>query len=542
LEPLDVQTRARGIWQKRAGGLWLAIIAGAMLFFVLATVNSSGYRYAASDQAFYIPAIRQHLDPALFPRDLALLSAQGRFTPYDKLVAAIVRATGLSLPALFFGGYLVTLGLLYAALILFGRRFYASAWTTAALVFAYTLHHRIAKTAANTLEGFFHPRILVFALGAFALLAVWRPSAPNPHAASPRAGDTAFRRRVTLPPRRGRPRRGPRLAWGLIAIGTLFHPTTALFFAVWVGVALAVNEPKQRRPMLIATVVAAIVGAGLLAFGPLTLKPMDQAWIDALADKDYVFPTEWGFDSWALNLLFPAVILLGFWLRRRAGVARPGESGIVAGCLALVGIFLASWPLLMRHSTLAVQLQLSRVFWMADLLAIVYAVWIVAEVFPARAPSTRRAQIVAFVVLIATVGRGWYSMRHDHPGRPLVEIGLPDDEWTDVGRWLRDHTPPEAGLIADPGHAWRFGTSLRITAERDVFIEDIKDVSIAMYDRTVAMRNVERRAALGDFVSLTPAQFQALAAHYDLQYLVTDRRLPLAEVYHNARFYVYRLK
>jgi hypothetical protein len=311
---------------------------------------------------------------------------------------------------------------------------------------------------------------------------------------------------------------------------------------VWVGVALAVNEPKQRRPMLIATVVAAIVGVGLLAFGPLTLKPMDQAWIDALADKDYVFPTEWGFDSWALNLLFPAVILLAFSLRRRAGVARPGESGIVAGCLALVGIFLASWPLLMLHSTFAVQLQLSRVFWMADLLAIVYAVWIVAEAFPARGPSTRRAQIVVFVVLIATVARGWYSMRHDHPGRPLVEIGLPDDEWTDVGRWLRDHTPPEAALIADPGHAWRFGTSLRITAERDVFIEDIKDVSIALYDRTVAMRNVERRAALGDFVSLTPAQFRALAARYDLQYLVTDRRLPLADVYHNARFYVYRLK
>jgi hypothetical protein len=542
---------------RRASGFWLAIIAGAILFFALATANSSGYRYAASDQAFYIPAIRQHLDPALFPRDLALLSSQGRFTPYDKLVAAIARATSLSLPALFFGGYLVTLGLLYAALIIFGRRFYASARTTAALVLAYTLHHRIAKTGANTLEGYFHPRMLVFALGAFALLAVWRTNAPSVHAGSPHAGSLE---RVRVSPNAGETafRRHVMLAWVLIAIGALFHPTTALFFAVWVGVALAVNEPKPRRPLLIATGVAAIVGVGLLAFGPLTLKPMDQAWIDALADKDYVFPTQWGFDSWALNLLFPAVILLGFWLRRRAGVARPGESGIVAGCLALVAIFLASWPLLMLHSTFAVQMQLSRVFWMADLLAIVYAVWIAAEAFlPDRArtahphpgarpdgglrsPSTRRAQIVASIVLIATVGRAWYSMRHDHPDRPLVEIGLPDDEWTDVGRWLRDHTPPDAGLIADPGHAWRFGTSLRITAERDVFIEDVKDIAIGMYDRAVAMRNVERRAALRDFVSLTPEQFRALAARYDLRYLVTDQRLPLAEVYHNTRFYVYR--
>src|SRR5262249_59114420 len=103
----------------------------------------------------------------------------------------------------------------------------------------------------------------------------------------------------------------------------------------------------------------------------------------------------------------------------------------------------------MLHSTFVVQLQLSRVFWMADLLAIVYAVWIVAEAFPSQparngGPFTRRAQIVTALVLIATVGRGWYSMRHDHPGRPLVEVGLPDDEWTDVGRWPRDHTPPHA--------------------------------------------------------------------------------------------------
>ena len=32
-------------------------------------MNSAGYRYAASDQAFYIPAVLRHLDPALFPRD-----------------------------------------------------------------------------------------------------------------------------------------------------------------------------------------------------------------------------------------------------------------------------------------------------------------------------------------------------------------------------------------------------------------------------------------------------------------------------------------
>ena len=48
------------------------------LFVVLATLNSAGYRYGASDQAFYIPAVTRQLDPALFPRDRALIDAQAR--------------------------------------------------------------------------------------------------------------------------------------------------------------------------------------------------------------------------------------------------------------------------------------------------------------------------------------------------------------------------------------------------------------------------------------------------------------------------------
>jgi len=36
-------------------------------------MNSAGYRYGASDQAFYIPAIVRHLEPADFPRDAPLI-------------------------------------------------------------------------------------------------------------------------------------------------------------------------------------------------------------------------------------------------------------------------------------------------------------------------------------------------------------------------------------------------------------------------------------------------------------------------------------
>ena len=49
-------------------------------FLILATANAAGYRYGASDQAFYGPAVMQRLDPALFPRDTPLLNTQAQLT------------------------------------------------------------------------------------------------------------------------------------------------------------------------------------------------------------------------------------------------------------------------------------------------------------------------------------------------------------------------------------------------------------------------------------------------------------------------------
>ena len=93
-------------------------------------------------------------------------------------------------------------------------------------------------------------------------------------------------------------------------------------------------------------------------------------------------------------------------------------------------------------------------------------------------------------------------------------------------RWL-SRQPVTAHVLADPGHAWKYGTSVRVSATRDVFLEDVKDSAIAIYSRDVAQRVVERAAALGDFTTLTPERARALATTYDLDYLVTEARLDL---------------
>ena len=44
------------------------------------------------------------------------------------------------------------------------------------------------------------------------------------------------------------------------------------------------------------------------------------------------------------------------------------------------------------------------------------------------------------------------------------------------------------GADADSGHAWRYGTSVRVSGGRDVFLEETKDSAVAIYSRDVALQ------------------------------------------------------
>src|SRR3954471_1368945 len=240
--------------------------AFAVGFVVLATLNSAGYRYAASDQAFYIPSVLRQLDAALFPRDAALIDAQSHLAIMDEAIAAAVRLTGLSLQHLFLGLYIAALLLLLGAAARVGTHIYRSQWTVAALGIALTLRHAIAKTGANTLEGYFHPRQFAFAVGLWAVAEFLRA------------------RDWTWPL--------------LLAVAAAAHPTTALWFGVWLGAA-AVGGGRRWRPAIAAVLVAAAVVAAVLVWrGAVAdrLVPMDAEWLFFPGGKK-MFSLSWGGDS-----------------------------------------------------------------------------------------------------------------------------------------------------------------------------------------------------------------------------------------------------
>jgi hypothetical protein len=479
----------------------------AVAFVAVATANGAGYRYGVSDQAFYIPVVTRALDPSAFPRDGALIDAQGQLMLSDEVVAGLVRATGWDLDWLFLGAYVVSILAVWAGLTLIGAKVYRSAWATTALVAAYTLRHRITRTSANSLEPYFHPRLLAFGLGLLAVSAL-------------------LRRRHWL-------------AVGLVALAAGVHVTTGLWCAVVVGTAILVLEPRWRRTALPLALAAVAVAGWMLRGGLLKgrLQVMDAVWLQAVASKDSLFATEWPASAWAANLGLLVVLWLAHRYRTARGQATAEDAALVWGATALVALFLATLPFVAARVAFFVQLQMPRVFWVVDALATVYAV--AALVGDARA-NRRRAVVVAAAVTAVAVGRGIYVMRVERPDRALVAVHLPQDAWHDALRWVA-RQDPRAHVLADPGHAWKFGTSVRVAAARDVLLEEVKDSALAIYSREVATRVVERTHAIGDFSAMNGDRVNALALRYDLHYLVTVSDLPLPEVYRNDRFRVYAL-
>ena len=484
----------------RAG---IAAAAGAALFVVLAAANSGGYRYGISDQAFHVPAMAHYVDATLFPRDAVLLEAQSSRTMAYHLFAAVTR-TPADLPALFAVLYLAGMVGLVIAVWIYGRALGGSAWATAAALALLTFRHRIAKTGANSLEGYFNPRMLAFAIGIAALACV-------------------LRRRLWA-------------AFGLAVAAGLLHPTTGLWLAAVVGV--AVLTALNRTAIWAAAAVAA---AAVLAWLAVAGLRMDETWRSVLLEKDYLFSLQWPAYAWVLNLLYLPLLAAIYRRRRALNVLAPGEPLLLAGLAALVAAFLLSLPLTAWNVALAVQLQVNRIFWVLDAALVLYLGWWLMDDLSVRRGRAWRAPLLGAIVLLSAV-RGFYVVAIETK-RPLVQASLPAGDWLDALNWLRQQ-PSSWHVLADPNHAAKFGFSVRVGALRDTVLEQSKDAGLAIYERDIALRVAERREALAGFESFGDTQIRGVARRFGADVAVVDRaqQLGFPVLYQNQRFVVYDVR
>ncbi len=504
-----VEPIARTRQQRQQVPLAVMIPLLALVFGLLVTANSAGYRFGISDQAFYIPAIDLAQSPDLFPRARVLIEGQARLTLVDEAIGWICRVTGLALEPVFFAAYLGTIALFAVGIALVGRVLFRSTWAIAILAIGLSLRHRIPETAANTFEGYFHPRLLAFAVGLVAI------------------GLFLHRAR--------------RAAVVLAACAVAVHPTTGGWFLVWIGVAAWVGASARARWLAGTAGAIAVPAMALAAREELVarLAIMDPAWTAAFGSRDYVFPTSsWNLGTWLALLATPAIILAVSAWRRRTGERSPSEHAIAIGALSLFGLFLLSLPFIAARVALVVQLQTSRVFWPMEFLATAYVAWVLAEA-PWRTGSTRvRTRVVLAVLIVAAVARGVYVLRIEHDN-PLVAVRPQETDWHRLGRWIAASTPRSAHFLVHPEHVFRYGSSFRVVAKRDVLVEAVKDRAVAMYSREGALRLQERLRAAGELDVVDERRFAALADRYDLDYLVTERRLNLPMVHREGRLRLY---
>ena len=492
----------------------LLLTLGAIGFGGLVLLNVGGYRYGVSDQAFYIPVVLQELTPSMYPHDAPLIAAQDRFFFFDDWFASILRYSNISIPSGFLIGYALTLLLLFGAIVTVGRSMYTSWWTVSALAIGLTIRHQIPDTAVNTLESYFHPRLFAFSIGLCAV--------------------AAFLRGRTW------------LALMITGIALLAHPTTGLWFVVFVGSAALVSD-RNARPGLIALAFMAVGGATFLLAGPLReqLVVMDPTWSSVLSTKDYLIASEWLPITWFGHCAVVVLIGYVYWYRRALGINSTKEDGLIFGGAVLLGLFLLSVPFASARIALVVQLQFNRIFWLLDLFGSIYLAWLLVE-----SPLWSRSKLdwlrkaprpaMAICLLVLALGRGGYVMFVERTGHPVLEADLAPSDWHEVMEWASSQ-PLGTHFLAEPDHAARYGTSIRASGGQDVFLEIIKDTGIAIYSADIAHRLSQRVTDLGDFKSLDATTALRLADQYDLDFLITEHPIALPETKQTGRFHIYEL-
>ena len=202
------------------------------------------------------------------------------------------------------------------------------------------------------------------------------------------------------------------LAVALVAVAAAVHSTTAALVCRARG-----GGARRQRAVVAACGDSRGAGRGRRRRHgrcwrvPLRgrLVVMDDLWLQAVASKDSLFATEWPLSAWAINLGTLGVLWLAYRFRAARGLAGAEERGLVWGATALVAVFLITLPAVAARVAFPVQLQISRVFWLVDVVATIAIVGAAAEARVARASGPARVGR-----LPAGAGRG---TRRLHPVR-----------------------------------------------------------------------------------------------------------------------------
>ena len=255
---------------------------GTLLLLAVFAILLHGYHPGVEDDGVYLPAIKRHLNPQLYPHDFEFFTLQLQATVFDKLVAGSIRVTHLPIGIGVLLWHFASIFLLLWGCWRISRRCFQESYAQWAAVstVAVLLTMPVAGTALYLGDQYLHPRLLASAAALGAIVAT-------------------LDRRYWL-------------AAGCLAIAFVIHPLMASF-----GISYCIFLAWKERPQS-STMLALLFPLGWI------FEPTSDAWRAAAHTRDYYFLSNWHWYEW-LGVFAPLILL--WWFRR---VATRGGSTLVA--------------------------------------------------------------------------------------------------------------------------------------------------------------------------------------------------------------------
>ncbi|QMV19529.1 hypothetical protein GOB94_13170 [Granulicella sp. 5B5] len=426
----------------------------------LATLLIDGYHPLAEDGGLYVAGIEYRLNPTLFPRDTAFVTAHLHYSLFAPALAELTRIAHLPLAITLLLAYVFTLWLLlYAGLQLLRRCTPSPAAQLAgvALLAAWSTLP-VAGTSLLLTDPYLTARSFTTPLSLLAIafaLDDWTPRS-----------------------------RSARLCALSLVLAALLHPLMAFCALAMVVLLRLFRSPHSPRLVASFAVVVLSVAATIHAFAP----PDPPAVVAASLSRYYWFLSQWHWYE-LCGLLGPFAMLSLLLLGNRNTPRFAATSNIRALCLACLaaGSIAIAIALLFAHAHsttyLIARLQPLRIF------LLIYAIMalLLGALVTGSLLSTWRSRPIkavatvfpAFAIMISSVTL-FTAQRATFPASRHIELpsASPINPWSQAFLWVRANTPTQALFALDPDYITTPGEdaqTFRATALRSALPDFSKD-------------------------------------------------------------------
>jgi len=435
-----------------------------------------GYHPGLEDDAFYLAAIKRDLNPALFPHDADFFRLQFQATVFDKLIAASIRLTHLSVGWCVFLWQFASIFFILGGCWQIACRCFSTAparWAAVTLV-ALVLGIPVSGTAINLADQYLHPRNLATAAIVWAIVA------------------TLDRRFALAAP--------------LLAFAFVTHALMASF-----AISFCIFLAWQASARTVSNMALLLPWSWMLA-------PTSDSWRQAASTRSFYALSHWTWYEW-LGVFAPLALL---WFFR--GIAKRNRSPVLERLttrLVYFGLLQTAVGLIIMFPA---QFERLRPFEPMRFLQLVYLLlFLVAGGLIGDYVLGRHAYRW---ILFAPLALGmFYSQRQLYPASLHLELPgrASHNDWLEAFAWVRQNTPADALFALDPRYMQLPGEDFhgfRALAERSAMADFLKDGGMAARVPALAPRWLREVQATAQWSKFQAGDFEKLKQEFGVNWVV----------------------